>query len=227
MRASLWAWVRIPLEFYFGLVVMGMLTAALKAFGAADMVEVVIAAIFMLFLPIRLFYEVIKHHRRKAPYRWLGTALVIVCLYPVFVFMREGGPDGPAYQAKARQSEAKIALLAIYGAEKAYFDEYKTYVASFDRIGYAPESARRLYIVGFPHACVPPDVKPEQARTPMLNSKFGAGRENEIEDFFRSVKTCREGGFEAYAVGVIREGGVLDVWKIDETRTLVNLKVGI
>lgn len=41
--------------------------------------------------------------------------------------------------AKTRQSEARIALGAIYGCEQAFFTEFTTYTAYFDLMGYIPE----------------------------------------------------------------------------------------
>jgi type IV pilus assembly protein PilA len=49
------------------------------------------------------------------------------------------------YQRKARQSEAKINLSAIYAAEKSFHSEYDAYIPAFDAIGYLPEGQKRFY----------------------------------------------------------------------------------
>lgn len=52
------------------------------------------------------------------------------------------------YIAKARQSEAKTNLAALYTSEKAFYSEYSIYDSRFEAIGYNPEGALR-YNIGF------------------------------------------------------------------------------
>jgi type IV pilus assembly protein PilA len=65
-------------------------------------------------------------------------------------------PNFSRYQAKARQSEAKIGLSGIYTAEKSFMSEYSIYLASCNAAGYSPEGQKRNYIIGF--ASVSTDV---------------------------------------------------------------------
>src|SRR4051812_6437443 len=63
-------------------------------------------------------------------------------------------PNYQKFQAKARQTEAKIALAAAFTAEKAFSTEQGTYSSCLLQIGYAPDGAavatnRRYYAVGF------------------------------------------------------------------------------
>src|SRR5947209_1879828 len=64
-------------------------------------------------------------------------------------------PNFQKYQAKARQSEAKISLAAIYTAEKSFAVENSSFTACLNQIGYMPEGfgaanfAKRYYAVGF------------------------------------------------------------------------------
>jgi prepilin-type N-terminal cleavage/methylation domain-containing protein len=53
------------------------------------------------------------------------------------------------YQAKARQTEAKLALGAVFALEKSFYSEYSAYIADFDAIGYTPEGLRRFYAIGW------------------------------------------------------------------------------
>jgi len=57
-------------------------------------------------------------------------------------------PQVSKFQARARQSEAKTQLAAIYTAEKAFYVEYTAYHNAFAAFGYAPEGTLR-YNVGF------------------------------------------------------------------------------
>ena len=62
-------------------------------------------------------------------------------------------PNYQKYQAKARQSEAKIALAAVYTAEKSYAVENSTYTSCLAQIGFTPDgfggTAKLYYTVGF------------------------------------------------------------------------------
>lgn len=51
--------------------------------------------------------------------------------------------------ARARQTEAKIALSAVYTSQKSYATESTSYSACLSQIGYAPDGNRRYYAVGF------------------------------------------------------------------------------
>lgn len=57
-------------------------------------------------------------------------------------------PQMNQWMAKAKRSEAKTNLSAIYSAEKTFFVEYGTYFADFNNIGYKPEG-QLTYRVGF------------------------------------------------------------------------------
>ncbi|MGZ3696835.1 MAG: type IV pilin protein [Bdellovibrionota bacterium] len=69
-------------------------------------------------------------------------------------------PNYQKYQARARQSEAKIALSAIYTTEKGYATENSTYSACLQQIGYAPDGITALtppkfyYAIGFVDAAL-------------------------------------------------------------------------
>lgn len=47
------------------------------------------------------------------------------------------------FQARAKQSEAKSNLKALYTAEKAYFQEKDTYLPNVAKIGFSPERGNR------------------------------------------------------------------------------------
>jgi type IV pilus assembly protein PilA len=67
-------------------------------------------------------------------------------------------PNYQKYQARARQSEAKVALAAAFTAEKSFASEQASYTGCLARIGYAPDGyisaapttgSKRYYSVGF------------------------------------------------------------------------------
>lgn len=57
-------------------------------------------------------------------------------------------PNVNKFIAKARQSEAKTQLSALYSSEKAFYAEYTAYHGMFGAIGFSPEGQLR-YNVGF------------------------------------------------------------------------------
>lgn len=73
--------------------------------------------------------------------------MIVVGIIGILVAI--AAPNFSRYQSKARQSEAKIALAAVYGAEKSFYSEYSAYISSMDAIGYAPEGQRRYYAIGW------------------------------------------------------------------------------
>lgn len=58
-------------------------------------------------------------------------------------------PNYQKYQAKARQSEAKIALASVYTAEKSFISEQGSYTSCLRQAGFTPDGANRYYTTGF------------------------------------------------------------------------------
>jgi type IV pilus assembly protein PilA len=60
-------------------------------------------------------------------------------------------PNFKKYQAKAKISEAKLQLSALYTAETAFFSDYNMYAACLRYMGFDPqkETANRYYSIGF------------------------------------------------------------------------------
>lgn len=58
-------------------------------------------------------------------------------------------PNFMRFQAKAKQTEAKTNLSALYTAEKAYYAEYGGFYTGLVTIGFQSEGANRNYHVGF------------------------------------------------------------------------------
>src|SRR5277367_1174860 len=64
-------------------------------------------------------------------------------------------PNYQKYQARARQSEAKVALAAAFTAEKSFTAEQSSYTLCLNNIGYTPDGyaltagSKRYYAVGY------------------------------------------------------------------------------
>ncbi len=138
-------------------------------------------------------------------------------------------PRYETHMAKARQAEAKIALAAIYGAEKSFYSEYAAYASSMDAIGYHPEGARRFYLTGFAgvhtgtihgySGVLTTPSYPAQAN-PFTCSAGPAALGDALND------NAQE--FTATSTGCLRHGhAVQDTWTINETKILSNSVIGI
>lgn len=55
-------------------------------------------------------------------------------------------PNFQKFQAKAKQTEAKANLSAMYAAEKAFYAEWSQYYGIFGDIGYVPEGKLNYYL---------------------------------------------------------------------------------
>ncbi len=58
-------------------------------------------------------------------------------------------PNYQKYQAKARQSEAKINLAAAYTAEASFAAENSTYTSCLSSIGFSVTGSKQYYTIGF------------------------------------------------------------------------------
>lgn len=159
-------------------------------------------------------------------------------------------PNYLKYVAKSRESEAKIALSAIYVGEKQFGVEYGYYNACLSKVGYQvpPASAANYYTVGF---------KNTQASLPVCGSGGGtacynipnasctaAGVGNTV--YAATVKsgsalpgegdlTLPSGNltgvgttkFSVGAVGSISSGSNYDKWQIDQDKKISNVQSGI
>jgi len=123
-------------------------------------------------------------------------------------------PNFMTYQAKARQSEAKIGLGGIYTTATAFFAENGTYVAAGDALGYRPSGTTRydLYYggVGVANritrtggAVAPCNVD--------LSATTGTG-----------VPTATATAFTSGAIGNADGDTTCDEWGINDIKTLSN-----
>lgn len=156
--------------------------------------------------------------------------MIVVGIIGILVAI--AAPNFSKYQSKARQSEAKIALSAIYGAEKSFYSEYSAYATGMDAIGYAPEGQRRYYNTGFNSGSITASVTGFSGN-PNTNSFFNAVN-NPFNCSGGSVNlggtttTTNPQDFDVRASGCIRNGSATwDTWTIDENKILGNVTLGL
>ncbi len=163
-------------------------------------------------------------------------------------------PNFNKFQAKAKQSEAKGNLSAVYSAEKSFYAEWSSYYGDFRDIGFAPEG-RLNYSVGF--AAVGPAAATISASF-VQNTAGTAGAGTCIEtgsaaNLVACKFTAQPGAkyvaaivpatlgcgqvastttpttttFLASASGIISDTGTPDVWGVNEAKITCNNTSGI
>jgi prepilin-type N-terminal cleavage/methylation domain-containing protein len=159
--------------------------------------------------------------------------MVVVGIIGILVSL--AGPQYDRYQRKARQSEAKIAMGAIFLLEKSFYSEYAAYIDSFDAIGYLPEGSRRFYyhnlstdctfggtVTGYAGATTQPCYN--QIKSPFsLSYSYRAFSCTWMPTASWSNDSQV---FVAYAHGNLGTA-YDDIWQIDQTKVLKNCSLGI
>jgi prepilin-type N-terminal cleavage/methylation domain-containing protein len=58
-------------------------------------------------------------------------------------------PNFQKYQARARQTEARLALASVYAQQKSFSAEHNSFTTCLKQIGVATEGGKRFYSVGY------------------------------------------------------------------------------
>ena len=137
------------------------------------------------------------------------------------------GPAYSRYQAKTRQSEAKVNLAHVYSSEKSFYAEYSSYISSFDALQFIPEGFRRYYTVSW-NAVMSTTINGYSGTygTPQYDSQntpstFGCPPAVAIPLLPPPV-VANSQTFVVGAAGEVLIGRGCDVWTIDETKNLTN-----
>lgn len=73
--------------------------------------------------------------------------MVVVAIIGVLAAI--GIPQYSKFQAKARQSEAKLALAALFTAEESFRQEWNQFSTTLNNIGFSVQGSRLRYKTGF------------------------------------------------------------------------------
>ena len=156
-------------------------------------------------------------------------------------------PNYQKYQARARQTEARVALSAIYSAEKSFAAENSTFTGCLAAIGYAPEGQFRYYTVGFssvPNSgCGPTggaDCSIYAYTSTTAGTTCAAGNGVTFYNATSKVGTSAlttnadlpgvvltSNTFTAGAAGRVSNVTATDQWTITQDRTLANIQTGL
>ncbi len=155
--------------------------------------------------------------------------MIVVGIIGILVAV--AAPNFSRYQSKARQSEAKLALAAIYQGEKAFYSEYSAYIPSFDAIGYLPEGSKRFYSAGW--SGVSGSVTGYAGNTTnsvWLRVNYPAVWTvcaDHDTGLPAAVTTADLQTFTAGARGQLRDATNCDYWTIDQEKILSNVDVSL
>jgi type IV pilus assembly protein PilA len=158
--------------------------------------------------------------------------MIVVAIIGILVAI--AAPNFSKYQAKARQSEAKIALAGVYAGEKSFYAEYAAYVQGMTDIGYSPEGQRRFYSVGWTAAssastvsgyAVTPSTA-SFARTTFPTTWTTCTLATLSTDPGATVVDAQT--FSVVATGQLNGGNVVcDGWTINQVKSLSNATIGL
>jgi len=149
--------------------------------------------------------------------------MIVVGIIGILVAI--AAPNFSRYQSKARQSEAKIALAAVYGSEKSFYSEYAAYAGAMDAIGYSPEGQRRFYAVGWvaAHSGTITGYNGGLATGNWLNANNTFGCTITGQGLLGTQLSTDSQTFIAGAQGCIRQAqAAMDTWNINDTKVLNN-----
>lgn len=158
-------------------------------------------------------------------------------------------PSFKRFSAKARQTEAKTMIAAMYTTEKSFYAEWSSYTYCLWQAGFQPDGGdNRYYIYGFlnggdPADCIGPSCygfAPGQICTCGAGIPWAGSVRNDCTFSYNRAANppamavipafpwvVSGSTFLAGAVGSISDSSVADAWTIDETKTILNVVQGL
>ncbi len=145
-------------------------------------------------------------------------------------------PNYQKFTAKAKQSEAKSNLSALYSAERAFYAEWQGYYTRFTVVGYAPTGQLR-----YRHGFATDNGAPPN---PPYTGFVGVANDSSTQNYCTAATGCVEinapvplgalpastatnggaagGVFTAAATGDVDGDSGMDTWTMDQTKNLTN-----
>lgn len=141
-------------------------------------------------------------------------------------------PNFIKFQARAKTSEAKTNLKAVYTAQRAYFQEKDTYSDLVSQIGFTPERNNR-YSYELNSGASNPFVRNTGAREELVGDETGYSAD-EFKNYtthahsgaFAAVVPSSTGLFTAVAAGNIDNDSGIDEWSISSENRVAGASDG-
>ena len=131
-------------------------------------------------------------------------------------------PNFTKFKNKAKQSEAKGHLSAIYTGEKTFYNEFDGYIGSVNAIGFAVDGSNTSYSAGFTGCHNNPDSAGKWNYASCTASLPGAI--TSPTGYSTQASSGASGTFLAAAKGTLQTN---DEWTINETRVMSNRVSGL
>ncbi len=176
----------------------------------------------------------------------LVELMVVVAIIGILAAI--GIPQYAKFQARARQSEAKAALGALFSAEQSFIGEWNGYSVDLKNVGFAVQGTRLRYVTGFTAtACTGYAAGPQTAGAPaevvnVTNTLSNGTNVNTAGATWMvtptapatPATTCTTTTFTARSYGDPKNSptatggaGGLDSWTINENKNLAQANSGI
>lgn len=156
-----------------------------------------------------------------------------------------GIPQYSKFQAKARQSEAKVSLAALFTSEESFRQEWNMYTIDLRNIGFGVTGTRLRYVTGFQATACTGYTTGGGAPTETANVTNSWSDGTNVNTAASpatwavaitkptagSLSTCSTTAFLAVAYGnpgsTVADPGATagDTWKIDQGKSLANTQV--
>ena len=140
-------------------------------------------------------------------------------------------PNFQKFTAKSKQSEAKSNLSALYSSERAFQAEWQTYATAFESVGYAPVGTLRYehgfqnaFPLAWPNGYNPPGVmSPNSAAYCAIAANGCNISQSPVAPGAVVTAAMTPTTFTAQARGDIDGDATIDIWTMDQTKTLINV----
>lgn len=184
---------------------------------------------------------------KKAIFNKKGFSMIelMVVVAIIGVLAAIGIPQYSKFQAKARQSEAKLSLAALFTAEESFRQEWNQFSVSLVNVGFSVQGSRLRYKTGFPAAtpCTGYTVAggaPAEATT--VNDTWSDGTNVNTSSASWAVAitaptasgaTCASTSFIGTAYGTPASSAVNpgatggDTWTVNQTKLISNTVVNL